>query len=77
MRQAVGMARKLPDSKHVLARCLYYLSEYQARAQDSEATSHFNEAIQLYEEHMGSGTQGGGKNLNCSDFDNLLVSYQR
>lgn len=77
MKQAVGIARKLPDSKHVLARSLYYLSEYQKEERDTEAVDHLDEAIQLYTQHMGSGKAKIGKELQFSDFDSLLVCYQR
>lgn len=77
MEQAVGIARKLPDSKHMLARSLYYLSQYQENEQESESISHLSEATQLYEEHMGPGKPKNGTDLQCSDFDNLLVCYQR
>lgn len=70
------MLRRLPDSKGILARSLYYLSRYQMGEDPIELSKKNEEqAFQLYYEHRGH--VENHSSLQAKDFDDLLIAYNR
>jgi hypothetical protein len=79
MEQAVSILRQLPDSTHVLARSLFYLSCFQIQ-QDNASTGgkgNLKEALSLYRRYLGLSEGKSLDGLVTMDFDNLLVHYLR
>lgn len=75
-KQGVEMLRRLPDSKGILARSLYYLSRYQMGEDPIELSKKNEEqAFQLYYEHRGH--VENHSSLQAKDFDDLLIAYNR
>jgi hypothetical protein len=79
MEQAVSMLRQLPDSRHVLARSLFYLSCFQTKQHNASAGGEGNleEALSLYRRHLGVSEAKSLDGLGTMDFDSLLVHYLR
>lgn len=72
-KRSVALLRKLPDSKRMLARSLYYLSKYIDG--EDEGAEKEKEAIELYHECCGRALDS--PSLTTDHFDNLIIAYNR
>lgn len=70
------MLRELPDSELILARSLFYLSQYECAGEMNQLSQNYeNEAVEIYCAHHGVARDKSS--LTNKDFDNLLVHYYR